>query len=318
MGSHVHSLSPGRIVKKDLLERLHPSNPGYQRYEAWFMRLGLAILLYFNLPVDINNTGQPTPNGLAHWIDFTWAADPEVMKILKRILIPVLALYVFGVLRWLMLPYMFTLSLAVGTLKNSQGGEIAHVYQALTMVLLVQMIWYLYYEIRFWIGKPHHFQSGWTRRSMEVFATQSALAGIYFTTAVTKLIESKGAWLWQIRKIGVELERTWQQKYYHKLEEQGPAWALWFKDFITANPWAAIVIFGPGLIAELIVPAALYGRRRALIIGILLIILHVGAIYIMRLNFWQNIALLAIFYVNIPYWIISSSQAATRRVRASS
>ena len=305
-------------MKLTLLKRLQPKNPGYQRYEGWCMRFGVALLLYFNLPVEEKFADPKSPNGLANWFDFTWAADPEIMGILKWILIPVLAFYVFGRLRWLALPYMFTLSLAVGTLKNSQrAGEIAHVYQALTMVLLVQMIWHFYYQVRIWIRKPQHFHPGWTARAMEIFVTQSALVGIYLTTAVTKMIESGGMWLWQVRKIGVELERTWQQKYYHYLEEQGPQWALAMKDFITENPWAAILIFGPGLIAEIIVPIALYGRRRALVIGILLIILHIGAIYIMRLTFWQNIALLVIFFVNVPYWIVSASSAATRRARAS-
>ena len=304
-------------MKQTLLQRLQPKNPEYQRYEAWVMRLGLAILLYYNLPVQEKYAGQPEPNGLALLgIDFTWAGDPGIMRTLKWILIPALVCYVFGAVRWLVLPYMLILSLAVGTLKNSQGS-ISHVYQAMTMVLLVQAVWHLYYQVRIWIRKPHHFHSGWTSRATEVFVSQSAIAAIYLTTAITKIIRSDGAWLWQIRKIGVDLEKTWSQDYYHQLEQSSPGWAVAIKDLVTQHPWVAIVIFGPGLIAELIAPVALYGRKRALVIGLLLIVLHLGAIHIMKLTFEQNIALLVIYFVNIPYWIVSSSAAATKRARAS-
>ncbi|MEM0895921.1 MAG: hypothetical protein AAGJ79_03470 [Verrucomicrobiota bacterium] len=285
------------------LKRLQPRNPGYARYEAWCMRLGLAILLYFNLPVQAKYSEQPIPNGLALWgMDFTWAGDAEIMKWMMWILIPVLVCYVFGILRWLALPYMLTLSLAVGTLKNSQGS-ISHVYQALTMVLLAQAAWHLYHQIRIWIGKPHPFAPTWNARAMEIFVTQSAIAAIYLTTAITKLVRSDGAWLWQIRKIGVDLEKTWNQDYYHKLEQDSPNWALGLKNLVTDHPWVAIILFGPGLIAELIAPIALYGRLRAFIIGVLLIILHFGAIHIMKLTFEQNMALLLIYFINVPYWI---------------
>ena len=77
------------MKKQTFLQRLHPKNPGYQRYEGWCMRLGLALLLYFNLPVQTKFTEQPKPNGLAAWgIDFTWAGNPEVMKVLMWILLP--------------------------------------------------------------------------------------------------------------------------------------------------------------------------------------------------------------------------------------
>ncbi len=76
-------------------------------------------------PIQENLTSQPLPNGLALWgVDFTWAANLEILRPLKWGIIPALALHVAGVVPWLALPYLTVLSLAVGTPKNSQG-EIA-------------------------------------------------------------------------------------------------------------------------------------------------------------------------------------------------
>ncbi len=278
-----------------------PPAIGYQRYEVVWMRLLFAFVVWINLPVFEKFPAQPVPNGLAHWIDFTWAGDPELMGVLRLILIPVLALYVWGRLSWLTLPYLFVLSLGVGTLKNSQGA-ISHVYQVVTFVLMAQCGWALYLGVRRLIGKPHHYHRGWTSLGMEVFVSQSALAAIYLTTALTKLIRSEGAWIWDLRKIGVDLEKTWSQDYYNNLSHDAPRWAEAIRNLVTEHPMFAVILFGPGLLAEFLAFLGLYGRRLALALGVLLIILHLGAIYVMRLTFEQNIACLLIFFVNVPYW----------------
>ena len=288
---------------KPFWNHLPPKPVGYQRYEVVCMRLFFAILLWLNLPVLDKFDTQPHPNGFAQLlgIDFTWAGDQQVMGVLKFILVPVLVAYVGGWVSWLTLPYMFVLSLAVGTLKNSQGA-ISHVSQIITLILMAQSGWALYYHVRKWIGRPHHFHHGQTTLGMEVFISQSAIAAIYLTTGITKLIRSEGTWLWQIRKIGVDLEKTWSQDYYNELVTSAPAWASWIRDLVTEHPMMAVFLFAPGLLAELGALLALYGRRWALLMGVLLVILHLGAIYVMRLEFEQNIWCLLIFFINVPYW----------------
>ncbi len=290
-----------------LLGRLHPRPPGVGRLEAAIMRGLFAALFWFNLPVFekflSQENPQPKPNGLASWgVDFSWAGDPAAMGVLKAVLVPLLICYTAGWLRWVALPYMLVLSMAVGTFKNCQGS-ISHVYQVITMVVLAQCAVHLYIAARKAVGRPHRFRGGWTPDGAELFAAQSALAAIYLTTAVTKLLRSDGGWIWQLRHIGVDLDKTWSQAYYNELQTEAPAWAVAIKDFVTENPWAAVLLFGPGLLAELFAFLGLYGRRAALAVGMLLVVLHVGAIYVMRLEFWQNIACLLIFFVNVPYWL---------------
>ena len=288
--------------------RLRPPVIAYGRLEVAAMRLLFGVLFYLNIPnlskFLKQDNPQPKPNGLAEWgIDFSWVGDPATLGVLKLILIPVLVVYVLGVLRWVALPYMLTLSVAIGTFKNSQGS-ISHIYQVITMVLLVQVGWHLYLAVRRAIGKPHEFSGGWGIDRGEVFVSQSAVAAVYLTTAITKLVRSDGAWIFQLRHIGVDLDKTWSQAYYNELVFDAPAWAVWMKTIVTDHPWVAMVLFGPGLLAELFAFLGLYGRKWALVMGGMLVVLHLGAIYVMQLTFWPNIACLAIFFVNLPYWLL--------------
>jgi hypothetical protein len=129
--------------------------------------------------------------------------------------------------------------------------------------------------------------------------------------------------MWQIQNVGVDLQKTWGQDYYNTLSQDAPAWAVWIKDTVTAHPWVAIVIFGPGLIAEFAAVLALYGRTKAFLIGLALVVLHIGAITVMKLEFEQNIYCLLIFFVNVPFllvaavrWALARSQGRTHALKA--
>ena len=308
---------------KGLIRKLHPPVVLYGRWEALLMRLCFAVLVWFNLPAFDKFPEQKTPVGLAAEpfnIDFTFVNDPANMAVLKGWLLPLMAIYVLGYMRWLPLLYMLVLSLAVGTLKNSQGGEISHRFQIITMILMVQCGWHLLCAGR-WVvarlgGKPYRFSHGWNVDRMEVFVSQSAIVAIYLTTAITKMIRSDWGWLWQIRHVGVDLQKTWGQDYYNTLSQDAPGWAVWIKDTVTVHPWVAIVIFGPGLLAEFGAVLALYGRRWAFVVGVALVILHIGAITVMKLEFEQNIYCLMIYFVNVPFLCIAAARlglGASRR-----
>ncbi len=310
--------------------RLQPPVVLYGRWETMLMRLCFSVLLWFNLPAFDKFPEQPTPVGLAApplGFDFTFVNDPATMAILKAWLLPFLVIYIAGYVRWLPLLYMLGLSLAVGTLKNSQHGEISHRFQIISMILMVQCGWHLVCAGR-WLyarvsGRRYQFHHGWNVDRMEVFVSQSAIAAIYLTTAITKMIRSGGGWLWQIQNVGVDLQKTWGQDYYNTLSQDAPAWAVWIKDTVTTQPWVAVVIFGPGLLAEFGAVIGLYGRGRAFLVGVALVVLHIGAITVMKLEFEQNIYCLLIFFVNVPFlslaglrWALARSRGRTQSLRA--
>ena len=163
------------------LAKLQPPVVLYGRCEAMLMRLCFSLLLYFNLPAFTKFPEQGKPVGLAaepFGFDFTFVNDPATMAVLKTWLLPLLAIYVLGYVRWLPLICMLVLSLAVGTLKNSQGGEISHRFQIITMILMVQCAWHLLCAGR-WLkgratGKVYKFHHGWNVDRMEVFVSQSS------------------------------------------------------------------------------------------------------------------------------------------------
>jgi len=300
---------------KGPIGKLQPPVVPYGRWEAMLMRLCFAVLLWFNLPAFDKFPDQPTPVGLAaqpFGFDFTFVNDPATMSVLKGWLLPLLAIYVIGYLRWLPLIYMLALSLAVGTLKNSQHGEISHRFQIITMILLVQCGWHLLCAAR-WLygrisGKQQRFHHGWNIDRMEVFASQSAIVAIYLTTAITKMIRSGGEWFWQVQNVGVDLQKTWGQDYYNTLSQDAPGWAVWVRETVTAHPWVAIVIFGPGLLAEFAAVLGLYGRTKAFVVGAALVVLHLGAIVVMKLEFEQNVFCLLIYFVNLPFIVLAAGR----------
>jgi len=320
-----------KVDVRKLAKKLQPPVVLYGRWEAMLMRLFFSALLWFNLPVYEKFPEQPKPIGISaepFEIDFTFASDPATMATLKWILVPALVIYVIGYVRWLPLLYMLILSMAVGTLKNSQGA-ISHRFQIITLILLVQCGWHMWCAGRWGFGRiakrPYRFTHGWNVDRMEIFVSQSAIAAIYLSTAITKMIRSGGEWLWQIQYVGVDLQKTWGQAFYNDYPNQpaDPAWAVWIKDTVTEHPWVAIVLFGPGLLAEFGAVLGLYGRGKAFVIGILLVILHVGAITVMKLEFQQNIYCLLIFFVNVPFalfmvqrWILARSQGRTHSMKA--
>jgi len=69
------------------------------------------------------------------------------------------------------------------------------------------------------------------------------------------------------------------------------------------NPMITRVLMGGGLAIELFAFLALRSRLWALVAGLAIIALHWGIDISMGLFFKYHIALVIIFYLNLPYWI---------------
>jgi hypothetical protein len=70
-----------------------------------------------------------------------------------------------------------------------------------------------------------------------------------------------------------------------------------------AHPWGCRFLFGSGFFLELLALLALRGRPWALALGLGLIGMHVSIQYLMTLRFHFNIALLVVFFINLPGWM---------------
>ena len=64
------------------------------------------------------------------------------------------------------------------------------------------------------------------------------------------------------------------------------------------------VLFGATMLLEMFAFTALMGRKHSLFIGAALIVFHLSVLHLMFINFYLNVIVLLLFYVNVPHWIL--------------
>jgi len=287
--------------------------PDYHWVELLIMRIGLAAVAWISLVGDstfLLHEGQPHPQGIAHWIPLSWLSDAATYGVVKWIFIGALVVYVSGQLSRIALPVATLIHVLVHTLHNSQGATHHHA-QIVSLVLLAQCLthwwpslWSLFQRL-----KGSDRVSGWVwsqGRRVEQWAvwfSLQAIAATYLLAALSKLIKSKGIWAFQSHNIVVEMVKTHWQNFYSRLEHSTDPEALARMNFLLDNPNAARLILGGGLALELFAFLMLYNRATALVGGLLLISMHLGIGFLMKLHFPHNEQLLLLFAVNLPFWL---------------
>jgi len=262
-------------------------------WEMFLMRLCMLYPFYRAIGRKLPNV-QPHPNGLAHFFDLTFLAQPAVVQGTMILSIVAAFFYVSG---WLMIPALTVLSVVLilqGTLINSQGA-INHSLQLLTMVVVAQWLVYIYGAVRHLGRHQAHLQA--------VHWAKIVIAASYVTAAFSKLFASSEFWIARVPYMALQVIKSNLQTYYNRLEvnpsfiaEKFPYWVLEF-------PNVARLFFGAGLALELFAFLALVSRGWALFIGISMLVLHYTIQIIMTLEFRHHVYLLLIFYVNAP-WLL--------------
>lgn len=296
----------------------------YHGWEWMLMRLFFALLVFHSLQEfkPFTFAAQEVPRGLAKFFDLTFLADqgPIDLSSLKRIEIPLLgtvrldgpgwfdtvvvlaallgALYVWGRGLMVTLPLLAALHTLPWTLSNSQGYT-HHGMQLISMVLIVQTLVVWWWQIRRWRNRqPMPFPL----RSYLVYYSQGMIAFAYVACAITKVINSKGLWLFKSNYICIELIKSHRLEYYENLDPTmagDPAAALWLLN----HPWITRVIFDIGFFIELLAFVALRNRPWALLTGLAIIAFHRSVWWLMRLEFPMHEWLILIFLVNVPFWV---------------
>ena len=239
---------------------------------------------------------QPAPVGIAYVLPLQFLSLPGVREAIVGLVGISLILYVWGrVLRWALLT-LTVCSILTNTMLNSQGF-ILHAYQIVTLTLLAQTVLAFVHASK----KRVHWSDA-VKRSQFLFYSQGIILGTYVVAALSKIVNSRGMWVWNSKYLSAELIKSHRQVYYQKLdpalaEEIGAA--LWLQ----AHPFLSQVIFGSGFFLEIFAFVAMLGRKWALVFGLSLIGMHRGIYHLMRLEFPFNELLIVIFLVNIPYWI---------------
>ena len=283
---------------------------GIRRYHRWefdLMRVAFAVLVFYTFPSEKHlYATQDNPNGIAQWFDLTFLANPDVYRPLEIIGYVCLVVYAIGILPVIPLGYLVWFSIVTRTLANSQGG-ISHSYQMVTMILVAQFIIAAIAFFRPLIkeGKFRLFQSSyWDNRA--IYYSQLAMAGAYVIAAITKLKNSGLMWFWNSPYFVTDVIKTNRQNYYAKLDDERflkYGEEVPYVQLISDYPMFARILFAPGILFEIGAVLALLGRKWALAVGLLLVSLHLGIKEVMKLDFLKNEICVAIFMINIPFWI---------------
>jgi hypothetical protein len=306
-------------------------------WEWTLMRLGFACLVMWEYrdwhPFDF--AGQPSPVGIAKWVDLTWlnhrGALDEMLAPLVTLLGPfgewlgmgghgrfdsilvVAAVcsvaYVFNVgLRWV-LPLLAVGHTLMWTYYNSQGYQ-HHGHQLVSLVLWVQVAVVWCNVLFSGIGG-----TWWSRsvapgllRDWLWFYVRGIVLFSYVTSALTKIVASRGLWVWNSKYLCAELVKSHRLSYYKELDPAlagDPPAAVW----LLHHPFVAQVMFGMGFFIELFAWLGLRDRSCSAIMGAAIIIMHFNIAWLMRLNFDNHVWLCVIFLLNVPGWI---AMAASR------
>jgi hypothetical protein len=273
----------------------------YSRWELFFMRLLFALALAYSLRSNWpSKTSQPEPNGLAHWIDFSFLGQSSVLSVLEPIYWCCLLAYVLGFLPVAGLAFASFFRLGIGTLSNSQGS-IGHSTQLMTMVLIAQWLVYAWGAAR---DRKEFLRPTRATHNLTIDWSMVVIAAGYTVSGVVKLMETDGKWIARTPYLSLQLIKSNAMDYYNRLEQTPDFWAVTIPEVIVKHPWLAWIMFGTGLLLEVFCFLVMLGRRWALAFGLALVFMHLTISRIMRLTFEDHIALLLIFFVNVPFWIM--------------
>jgi len=279
---------------------LRETNVAHDWWELAVMRVLFAWLVWRMLPAVVPFHSQPVPNGLGHFLDFTFLAGASAYEPLRMSVLAALALYACGLVPLLALGWTALVLISVGTLENSQGA-IGHHLQLTCLVAGAQCLAYASALGRekgrgIWLGSL-------AAQRDAVHAAKIIIVAAYVASACVKLIASGGLWIWQLPEISLQLVKTHANVYYDTLWPMNTWGAETLPALIAAHPNLTRLFFTPGLLLELLAFLALTGRRAGFIIGGGLVVMHLLVRWVMQLSFSAHEWLLVIFFLNFPYLI---------------
>lgn len=279
----------------------------YAVYERAAMRLLFALVVAAHLSPMRAGENLAVPNGLAQLIDLRFLLDARVFATAQYLLWIALAFYVLRIGWSLVLPYMALISVAAGSLQNSQGA-IGHHLQIVSLVLLAQTAAHFF-------GRYFAGQKTKENENRVIDWSLQAIAATYFVSALTKLIHTGGAWFWQSPLIAVQMIKTTDQDYYDLLDRDHLRTGTALAEWMVEHPLLVALILGSGMLLELTSPLILLGRGWAAGYGLALLLFHQAVGGLMKLGFPYNEYLLWIYLINVPFWIMTGMRWLRRRYR---
>lgn len=303
---------------------IHPGAIRYQGYEWLAMRVLFAAVAWRTCDPRMlqAHASLPYPHGLAQFLPLEWLFAPEAQWILLVLAALHLLLYVLNVAPLWACAVLFVIHTLLGTVMNSQGA-IHHTSQIVGLALLGHIIGYCGLLMRgrrdialggaqFELLRPRHRLAS-PAPSIVIYITQQLMATAYVVSAISKLVRSEGEWVASLPNIALQLQKTRMMAHYNTLEPV-PELAGWAITMVRDFPAVAVAFFSAGLALELFAFVALFNRAFMLLAGLGLILMHVSITQVMNLGFFYNKWLLAIFWINLPFWCVAVARRSRCRM----
>jgi hypothetical protein len=281
----------------------------HERWEVLLIRLGLAWVAWETFQGDSAFTGQPHPNGIAHWVDLTFLSVDSTEVWLRMAAQGSLIAFVLGVPSALSLLVPTFLGIGLFTLKNSQGA-IGHSFQVVHLCLLAAWlagVWSLMCRIQ-----KKTAPNGFTAGQLEIDWARQVLAAGYVVSAVTKVVVSGGLWFRDSQYFALHIIKNNDMMYYGTLQE-GVQKMAWLPEWMMQHPLASQVFFGLALPLELFAFLGCRNRRLALVLGGSLIAFHLCVKQLTQLDFVYNMQLLLVLMVNPVWWAVQGYSSMRAR-----
>lgn len=300
---------PFSNLTQDLFPAINSAISSKEKNEQFRPPLPPIVELLPNSSERMTFDSQPSPNGIAHFVDLTFFSNDRFVSLLPWIVIPAILLYASGTALPITLPLLTFISIGSRTLSNSQGA-INHGFQLVSAILLVQTGIILFGWIYRLIKKRHFVDRRQrTVRDYFIYSTILLCVGFYMIAGYIKLIKSDGEWIKNSPYIGIQLVKTDRQNYYTNMDAKhfGQSKVRWASDMLE-HPNFTRVFMGCGLCLELFAFVALFGRGWCAITGLMIIGFHQLNDEIMGLMFYHNEKIVWIFLVNLPFWLVILSR----------
>ena len=235
----------------------------------------------------INNTSVPYPTALAAYIDLSILLSGYTSVIFSLAGIVLCGFYLLD--KW-MRPVtflMFTLSVMVFTLEDSNG--ILNRNSLYSMIFLVQFIAYM--------------KNGPRLKSDRVQYAIQVIAAGYVLAAISKLSVTGLSWISSAPMASLQVLKNFAYSYFDSGNLSQMNAGVKQAGFILQHKTTAQILFGVSLFLEFFAWLALKDKLSAMVYGLLLTGMHLGILYFM------NILIASIFYpmlilmVNPGYWV---------------
>jgi hypothetical protein len=285
------------------------SIPDWSATELQIMRIGLGFVViktFSRMLILRPAHNLRHPVGLARLVDLRLLGSRLVIKGLQYGAFVAALCYAAGRLVPFALAYL-SVALILETTYRSSDGSVDHGDHMLTVVLVAQtaatIVWNAADRWSWDLGAL----SADSQQATAVWWSIQAIAAVYFTSGLSKLINTGGRWIGRSTRLllagygRLETQRmTGKGSLAAGREAAGIRNAEIALSALSSRLGLAQCVFAVGLIIELAAPIGLLGEAVMMAAGLGLIALHVGNQVLLRLPFPEYQLLVLIYFVNLP------------------